>query len=158
VHPPTHVGGKLTKADSKCGLKRGLSKFWIRSVNTVLYLLKFSFILHTKMTHTGMRSYTHVCACTLRPRHLYSLPIFPGKEEFYWSNHRAHRGRGEIGGMYLPSQLERTPQFCSWSVVCGTFARADVRMHALRCLLGMHSPLPLLAVGRWESAVSESTS
>ncbi len=25
-----------------------------------------------------------------------------------------YRGRGEIGGMYLPSQLERTQQLCSW--------------------------------------------
>ncbi len=24
------------------------------------------------------------------------------------------KGRGEIGGEYLPSKLERTPQLCSW--------------------------------------------
>ncbi len=26
--------------------------------------------------------------------------------------HRGEKGRGEIGGVYLPSQLERTPQLC----------------------------------------------
>ncbi len=31
----------------------------------------------------------------------------------YSTMHRGEKGRGEIGGAYLPSRLERTPQLCS---------------------------------------------
>jgi hypothetical protein len=55
-----------------------------------------------------------------KPKHNWNRSCFGSNRNFYFFVSRTpypqstYRGRGEIGRVYLPSQLERTLQLCTW--------------------------------------------
>ncbi len=51
--------------------------------------------------------------CVLFSFPQFCLPVDPRLEGFCSWSINTYRSRGEIGGNYLPSQLESTPQLCS---------------------------------------------
>ncbi len=60
----------------------------------------------------GMRLQNCTSEASHQHRSLHNRTCCP--ENLYSHNCRGEKGRGAIGRVYMPSQLERTPQFCSW--------------------------------------------
>ncbi len=62
-------------------------------------------------------------------------------------NHRGDKGRGEKGGVFLPSQLERTPQLGLFVMI--TLSPPPAAVSKLDFYIGIETKIPLSCYGDW---------